>query len=205
MGITSILLILNIGASLAAFNDPALKGRLMFSPYRVKHHNEWWRVVTHAFVHKDWMHLIFNMYVLWMFGEIIEYELSRYFPEKGKMLYVLLYFGGLIFATFPSTIRHSENDMYWSLGASGAVSAVVFAFIFMHPDQNLYLLFIPIGIPAAIFGILYLSYEIYMDKRGDSGVAHDAHIWGALFGIILLILIDFDFLRHFIETVKGLF
>lgn len=176
----------------------------MFSPYRVKHHGEWYRAFTHAFIHKDYMHLFFNMFVLYNF-QIVEEAFNYYFDAKGIPLFITFYVGGFLCATIPSLIKHGDNDSYWSLGASGAVSAVVFGFILLAPLEPLYLLFIPIGIPSVIFGALYLGFEYYMDQKGGSNVAHDAHIWGALFGLTFLIILKFDFLKNFIDTIKNAF
>jgi len=205
MTITLVVIIITALISIAAFNDRNLQYKLMYSPYRVKHHGEWYRVITHAFIHKDWMHLLFNMFVLYQFGEIIEQTLIGIYDVKGSYYFVVLYLGGFLFATIPAMIKHSENDSYWSLGASGAVSAVIFGFILFYPTQKLMLIFLPIPMPAVLLGLLYLSFEIYMDKKGGSGIAHDAHLWGALFGIVYLIALNFNNLVNFIDQIKDLF
>jgi len=197
--VTAIIVIGTAIVSLAALNDKALQYRLMFSPYRVTQMREWPRTFTHAFVHADLFHLLFNMYVLWNFGELVEKTFVALYGAKGVYLYVLLYVGGIFFATIPAFSKHSQNDTYWSLGASGAVSAVLFSFILMYPDVPLMLLFLPIPIPAWIFGIGYLALEYYLDKRGGGRVAHDAHFWGALFGLGFTAATDFDLVLNFIS------
>lgn len=187
-GITIIIVIATAIASLGAFNDQSLLYKLMYSPYRAKR-GEWYRIISHAFVHADSTHLFINMFVLWMFGTLMESTFDVVSPGNGKMLFMGLYFGGVLFASIPAMVKHSDNDSYWSLGASGAVSAVIFSYVLFYPTEVVYLFFV-IPIPAILFGILYLVYEYYMDKRGRGNVAHDAHFWGALFGIIFVLILD---------------
>ena len=206
LSITLIIVVLTCAVSLLAFNDRSLKYKLIFSPYQVKHHNEWYRVITHAFIHNDFIHLLFNMYVLYMFGEAVENSFDANLIKLGKYYYIPLYVGGFFFATLPAMRRHSENQHYMSLGASGAVSAVVFSYIIIAPMTPLRLVFLPmIELPAVVFGAIYMAYEIYMDKRGGTRIAHDAHLWGAFYGIVFTITLNFQYLRDFVDAVKGLF
>lgn len=171
----------------------------MFSPYQVIHQNKWYKLFSHAFIHADWTHLIFNMYTLYIFGRFIEAFFNKHY-ELGNIYYLLLYFGGALFACVPSMIKHKNNDLYFSLGASGAVSAVIFATIIIRPDLQFFF-----GIPAVIFGPLYLLYEFLMSKRSQSRIAHDAHFAGAVFGIIFTLMLDFNyFINNFIIQVKLL-
>ena len=209
LSLTLIIIIITVISSFLAFNDKDLQYKLMMSPYQVKHHKEWHRLITHAFVHKDYLHLFMNMYVMYLFGKEgfgLEKKFTLDFGSAGLYYFGLLYFGGFLFATLPSMKRHGDNPNYLSLGASGAVSAVVFSTIVLFPTQGIGLIFIPgIFIPAFIFGFLYLSYEMYMDKRGGTGVAHDAHLWGALYGVIYTFLLHPDYLKEFVAQVKNAF
>jgi membrane associated rhomboid family serine protease len=189
MSYTFIILGATVIISLAAFNNNKLFERLLFSPYLVKKFNEWDRFISHGFIHVDYMHLFFNMFVLYFFGQNLE-EAFKYFHgnQKGALLFGLLYVSGIAIAALPSFNKHKDNYYYRSVGASGAVSAVLFAHIMLMPTVPLYLFFIPIPIPSFIFGVLYLIYEYYLGKKGNSAVAHDAHIGGAVYGIIFTIL-----------------
>jgi membrane associated rhomboid family serine protease len=130
------------------------------------------------------------MFVLYNFGENVEVYFKYFFGElKGIFYYLLLYLGGILFSNIISYKRHSDNPAYTAVGASGAVSAVVFSFILIAPFQMLYL-FMSIPIPALLFALLYLFYEHYMDKKGNTGIAHDAHFTGALFGLFFTILLE---------------
>jgi membrane associated rhomboid family serine protease len=188
-----------------AFSDRILFAKLSFSPYEVKNSGQWYRAFSHAFIHADFTHLAMNMFVLWQFGEVLEKEFGYHFHEKGTLYFSVLYLGGILFATIISYSRHQNNPSYHSVGASGAVSAVVFSCIIMKPDMNLALFLFPIPIPGFIFGLLYMTAEIILDKRAKFNIAHDAHIMGALFGIIFTCLLDIEILKNFIHYIKTYF
>ncbi len=213
MTVTVVIIVLTCAVSLWAFNDQGIKQRMMFSPYRAVQHKEWYRVLTHSLVHADFMHLFFNMYVLYAFAYTqvagmpgLEDMYTLHFGDKGWYFFIMLYVGGVFFATLPSIGKHSNNDLYWSLGASGAVSAVLFSFIMMAPTKGLYFIFLPgVEIPAFVLGIGYLAYEYYMDKRGGGRIAHDAHFYGALYGIIYTIALDYHIAENFITQIQNKF
>jgi membrane associated rhomboid family serine protease len=131
-------------------------------------------------VHADLPHLLFNMLTLYFFGSVIEGVYQR---AMGQLGYVFFYVLGLIVSILPTYLRHREDAHYRSLGASGAVSAVLFAFILFEPWAPIYIFFIPIGIPAVIFAVLYVAYESWSQRRGKDNVNHSAHLWGAAFGV----------------------
>jgi membrane associated rhomboid family serine protease len=183
--------------SLAAMQNRELFNKLMFNAYMVKHANEWYRVITHAFVHSGWMHLFVNMWVLWLFGPSTESFFEDYRGEAGPFVFGALYLGGILFATLPSFRRHQDNFNYNAVGASGAVAAVLFSAIYFRPTIDLYLMMIPIPIPAVVFGIGYLVLEWYLDKNSNDHIAHDAHFWGAAFGFIFSVLMIPDQISRF--------
>ena len=205
MLITYILLGINLLASLYVMEKMDQKYRLMLNPFACKHNGQWYRMITHAFIHADFMHLFFNLFVLYTFGRIVEAEFVAIFDMKGYYYFSLLFLGGIFFSTLPSFYKHSDNPNYYSLGASGAVSAVVFSFIILYPEMDLYLIFLPIPIPGFIFGGLYLLVEYFMSKRSSSRIAHDAHLFGGLFGIAFTLLIDFDLFYRFINKLQIFF
>ena len=205
LNVTLVIVAVTTIVSLIAFGDKSLKYSLTFSPYSVKHSNRWWLVLTHGFIHADYTHLFFNMYVLYNFGNLVEETFIGAFGLlNGTFYFIGMYFGGLIFATLPAMRKHSDNPGYLSLGASGAVSAVVFATIIMYPTGKMALIFLP-AMPSFIFGLIYLAGEYYMNKRGGSGIAHDAHMAGALFGMAYLAFVDYHIYIDFIIHLKAWF
>lgn len=158
-----------------------MAGKLLFSPYRVVRNNEWYRLISHGFVHGDTLHLFVNMFTFWSFGTYIE----QWFAYAGfsNMSYLLLYFGGMIVASLYDLIRYRREPAYASVGASGAVSAVLFTAIFLNPWDKI-LLFAVVPIPGILFGLIYLAYCQYMAKRGGDHINHNAHFYGALYGFL---------------------
>lgn len=176
----SMVLLLVVATGLVSWQcmESANKAKWMLVPYDVVHKGEWWRVVTHGFVHADTMHLMFNMFVLYEFGQTVAADLSF----LGWLGFPALYFLGLIGGAIPALHKYRDHRGYRSLGASGAVSAVLIAFIAMHPTRTLLLFFI-VPIPAALAGILFFWYESRMNRKGGTRVAHDAHLGGAIAGL----------------------
>lgn len=218
LSITNILIAACIILSLLAFNNPTLMSKMLFNPYLVVHRKEYYRVLSHAFIHGNFIHLFFNMYVLFSFGNLVETiftderVFNNLFPEqefwgvsKGYLMYFMVYFGGLLFAVLPSIYKHKDNPSYNSLGASGAVSSVIMVFILLMPTSNLQIIFIPINIPAFILGIAYLVYEYFMSKRGNTGIAHDAHLLGGVFGLLLVLILQPAMGLHFIQEIGQFF
>ncbi|MDC0459286.1 rhomboid family intramembrane serine protease [Crocinitomicaceae bacterium] len=201
IGITEIIVALTCLISWQALNNQNFQNQCMFIPYNVKHSNEYYRLLSHVLVHADFAHLAFNMISMFYLGKYLEMELVYEYGNLGMYYFIILYLLGGLAATILPYSRNSDNSMYRSLGASGAVSAVVFATIMWNPQLELMLLFIPIPIKAYILGPIYLAVEYYSMRRGGSGIAHDAHIGGALFGILFVLLIDpnkgVEFLRIF--------
>jgi membrane associated rhomboid family serine protease len=145
------------------------------------------------------------MFVLYSFGEIVEQFFIYYFEFKGYVYFLLLYLGGVGFSTLFDYGKYKNDIYYNAVGASGAVSAVVFASILLYPAGKIFLFFIPIGIPAPIFGILYLVYSAYMAKKGNSIIGHSAHFWGAIFGIVFTVAINPTFFLLFVDYLTGIF
>lgn len=185
--ITYLITGITVLISIICFSNRALFNKLSLSPYRVVHAREWYRVITHGFVHADWLHLFVNMFTFWSFGEFIE-KAFEYMGFK-SWAFLLLYFGGMIVASISDLIRHRNDSWYSSIGASGAVSAVLFSAIFLNPWDKI-LLFAAIPIPGIVFGVIYLIYCQYMAKQSQDNINHNAHFYGALFGFIFPALLE---------------
>ena len=196
-----IILVVTVIASYLAFNRPALKEQLLYHPYRVKAFNEWHRIVTHAFVHADFNHLALNAFVLFQFGTQVEWVLQQ---TLGAAFFLLLYFGGVAFAAIPGMIRHHDHPSYRSLGASGAVSAVLIAYILHFPTAELLLFFI-LPLPGFGVGILFFVGEYYMDKRSGGNIAHDAHLWGGLYGLLFTVATTPHVVPAFVAALSAYF
>jgi membrane associated rhomboid family serine protease len=196
-----IIIIVTVLVSLNAFSKSLILDKMVYSPYRVKHEKEYYRLISHMFIHADSVHLIFNMMSLYFLGSFLENELIFSFGSiGGEVHFLILYFFGGLFSTFS---RNQDNFNYRALGASGAVSAVIFAAIIWNPTMKLSLLFLPIPIPAYIFGPIYLAFEYWADRRGGTGIAHDAHIGGAIFGVIYVLIINIDKGKEFLSVIFG--
>ncbi|MBQ7824540.1 MAG: rhomboid family intramembrane serine protease [Bacteroidaceae bacterium] len=196
--ITYIIIAVTVLVSWRCFNRPELLNKLALIPFRVVHNNEWYRLLSHGFVHADTTHLLVNMFTFWSFGTYLETLFERVgFPVWA---YPILYFGGMIAASLYDVIKRRNDPYFVSVGASGAVSAVLFSSIFFDPWSKI-LLFAVIPIPGIVFGVLYLIYCQYMDKRAKDRINHNAHFYGAVFGFIFPLFLNpsliYVFLSHF--------
>jgi membrane associated rhomboid family serine protease len=210
--ITFLIIGLTVFISWQAFNNSTLFEKLLHYPYRVKHNKEYYRILSHALIHADFIHLFFNMFVLYSFGTILEAAFTnpvffaRFFPDvppflglSGVVSFIVLYVGGAVFATLPSLRKHGDNYGYTSVGASGAVSALLMAFMFMFPTMEIAIMFIPM--PAYVGIIVFFVAEFLMMRSGKTNIAHDAHIWGAIFGFIFIVLTRPAFLPKFVTSI----
>lgn len=195
---TVTLILITVAISLLAFNNNNVMNRLIFWPPAMQR-GQYDRFITHGFVHADGTHLLFNMITLYFFGNVIEYFYRQYLYDLG---FVLFYLGGLIVAILPSYLKHKDNPNWASLGASGSVSAVLFAYILFQPWNLIFVFFIPV--PAIIFAVLYVAYSIWSGKRGNSNINHSAHLWGAAYGVIVTLLVEPQVLGHFLSKLTQL-
>ncbi len=200
---TYAIIAITVVVSILAFNRQDLFDKLKFNAYLILSKKEWYRFLSYGIVHADYVHLLINMFVLYSFGEIVEVFFKHYFGPRAPVYYLLLYIGGLAFSTLYDFGIHKKNAWYNAVGASGAVSAVVFSSIILYPSGKIFLFFIPIGIPAPLFGLLYLGYSFYMAKKAKDNIGHNAHFFGAVFGVLFTVLLKTDILKVFIEEVFG--
>ncbi|MBC8033909.1 MAG: rhomboid family intramembrane serine protease [Chitinophagaceae bacterium] len=209
--ITLTIVIVTAIISFTAFNNEKIKDDLLFWPAEIRSGNQWYRFITCGFVHGDLLHLAFNMLSLYSLGLVTEGDLfssPALFGSNGKIAYLILYLTALIASVIPDYIYHKDNVGYRALGASGAVSAVIFAFIILQPARRLSILFLPIpgGVPAYVYGLVFLGISIYLSRKGNDNIGHRAHISGAVYGILFTIVAarifaGFDVLRNFVENV----
>jgi len=200
---TIILIVITVAVSYAAFKSPKLMDQLQFNASKIYHKKEYHRLITHAFIHANWEHLFVNMIVLFSFGQAIEAYFKFNFGNNAILDYVLLYFGGILVSNIYALIKHRNNYFYNSVGASGAVSAVLFAAIFFDPWNMIYFFGI-LPIPGIVFAALYLVYSYQMSTKQKDNVAHDAHFLGALFGFIFPILLNYQLFESFLDKLFRL-
>jgi membrane associated rhomboid family serine protease len=193
--VTFILIAINVVVSLIAlYGNPSLLEKGYLKPYRVIREHTWYELFTSGFLHANLGHLFFNMFTLYFFGRIMERIL-------GPANFLGLYLSALIISSIPSLIKFRNDPNYATLGASGAVGGVLFAFIFLFPYQKIFFFLLPIGIPSIIFGILFLIYSMYASSREVGAVNHEAHVAGAIWGIIYLIIFVPHAYSHFLHAV----
>lgn len=173
--------------------------KLKFNAYQIIHRKEWWRMITSGFLHVGWGHLFFNMLALYFFGDLVEQYFQIYWGATGKLLYFALYIISIPISSIYSLIKNRNNHYYNAVGASGAVSAILFASILI----SIYFFFIPIPIPGIIFGPLFLAYSHFMGRKNIDNIGHDAHFWGAIVGFLLPFLFKPFLFRIFLERVFG--
>lgn len=196
MNATLIIIGITVAISIAAFNIPKMMEVGMFMPYRAIRKNTWYELITSGFLHGGFTHLAFNMITLLFFGPVLERSI-------GEIHFLILYFTGFLASSIPSLIRHKDNPSYATIGASGAVEAVLFAFIVIFPFEKIYLFLIPIGIPAIVFGAIFVAYSIWASKKGGR-INHEAHVGGAAWGLIYMFAFVPNTIDHFL-TVFGFY
>lgn len=208
LSVTIIILLLTCVISFTAFSNEKLVNDLIFYPPAITNQRQWYRFVTCGFIHADFMHLAFNMYTFYLFGDMVEQAFNMIYGGSGRILFAIAYITALAVCLLPTYFAHKDNYYYRSLGASGAVSAVVFMGIFIYPSMGMGIFPIPFHIPAFIFGPLYLIISAYLAKRGHGNINHSAHVWGAVYGIVFLIitcqfLTEFRPLPNFVKEVTD--
>ena len=197
MSYTLIIVVVTVLVSLAAFNNHELLNKLMLWPKRMDQPSEYYRLVSSGFIHADYIHLIFNMLALFLFGRQVE----TFFLLFGipVIMFPIMYLVGIMVASLPSFIKHRHDGYYRSLGASGGVSAVLFSFVYFAPWAKIFIWFIPV--PGIIAAVGYLIYSATMSKKGIDNVNHDAHFYGAVFGFVFTLLFAADHGRLFMDQL----
>ncbi|MBI3509770.1 MAG: rhomboid family intramembrane serine protease [Bacteroidetes bacterium] len=193
-------------AYITAMNDPVLKMRYMFNAYAIAHRREWFRFFTHGLLHADFAHLLFNMLSLYFFGVNVEraFKSDELFgPGMGTFYYLLIYVGGLFVSSVYSFFKHRDNVNYNALGASGAVSAIIFTSILLFPMSRITLFILPIPVQAWIYGLFFLLISYLLARRNVGNIGHDAHFWGAVWGFVIPIIIKPHLWNDFLLLISS--
>ncbi|ASZ15026.1 rhomboid family intramembrane serine protease [Chitinophaga sp. MD30] len=201
MSFTLAIIILTCLVSITSFSRPEKIDEMSMWPYMIKEKKQYYRFITSGFVHGDWGHLFFNMLTLYFFSSQIESVYAQLFGSK--LYFLAFYLISIILSDIPSYIKHHNNYAYRSIGASGAVSAVVFSFILFSPWSSIYVFFVKL--PAIIYGVLFLGLSAYMSRRGGDNINHDAHFWGAIVGLAFPLILRPELFNYFINQLMSKF
>jgi membrane associated rhomboid family serine protease len=194
------IIIITTGISLYTMQKPRVLDSLMMNPYMVTTRGQYYRLISSGFIHRDHMHLILNMFTFYFFGTQLEYIFQEIFGSSGSIHFIALYLLGIVVSDIPTILKNRKNVHYNSLGASGAVSAVVFACILFLPLRDICLYGV-LCFPGVVIGFVYLAYSLYSSKKSKDGINHDAHLYGALFGVAYCLVFYPDSLRIFLEQM----
>lgn len=201
--LTTILIGITALSSIIAFNRPALLDRWMFIPYRIKQRNQWDRFILSGFIHKDYMHLLFNMFTFYFFGGVVERFFKFQFGlELGGLIFVGFYLAAIVIADIPTYLKQQGNHYYQALGASGGTSATVFASIILMPLSDI-CLFGLLCLPGFLLGGFFLIYSYVKGQQGQDNINHDAHLYGAIFGIVCILLLSPNSAGMFLEQILS--
>ncbi len=198
--IVSIITMITAVISIIGFRNQDVFSKGVLSPYKIVHNNDYHRIITHGFLHADWAHLIINLIVFISFGEALLQYFNYYFGINSSLLFLIFYLFSIILSSVYSIYKQKDNPNYGAIGASGAVSATVFATIFFAPLHKI-ALFGVLPIPGILFGVAYLFYSYYMSKKSYDNIGHDAHFWGAVFGLIFPVILKPSLIGTFFEQL----
>ena len=204
MSATLIIIIATSLVSILCFTGTLPFDSLKFSAWDVWHRKRWYQMLSYGLVHGGWGHLLFNMLTLYFFGDVVEkYFQAAFGPGTGIVLYLLLYVSAIAVSTIGDLVKYKDEPHYSAVGASGAVSAILFASILFEPKMGIYMYFIPIPIPGYIFAPLYLLYCWWAAKRNMDNIGHSAHFWGAVYGLVFPLICNPQIFHHFLSQLQA--
>jgi membrane associated rhomboid family serine protease len=202
MSLTDLITGITVLLSIVAFQNEKLLSQCMMNPYQVVRKGQYYRFISSGFIHAGWVHLIFNMISFYSFGQAIELLFRRmHGPVMGPVYYLLLYLGAIVVSEIPTYLRYRNFPQYNSLGASGGVSAIIFAWILYYPLNTINIYF-ALPVPGFVLGVVYLVFSYQLDKQGGGNINHSAHLYGALFGFVFALVLDPTALLGFFEQIS---
>lgn len=206
--LTIIIIALTSIISIMAFNNRNLMNGLVFFPPAISVGKQWYRLFSYGILHANYTHLFFNMFTFYLFGTAVEQVCTGTLGvQTGSVCYLLLYVTALPVSILPSYARHRDDSSYYGVGASGAISAVVFAYVLLNPMNFMGIIFIPIMLPAFLFAIIFVAASVYLDKNHSGGINHLAHVTGGIYGLVFMIVAFFvirhiNLVSHFFAQIK---
>lgn len=200
MPITYIIIGITVVISFITFSRSDIQARFMMNPYQIQRRGQYYRFITSGFIHGDHMHLLMNMLSLFFFGPVVETKFAFLFGDKGSLYFIALYLIAICVSDWPTYFKQRSNPGYNSLGASGGVAAIIFASIIFKPLAKIYLYF-AIGIPGFILGAGYLIYSYFQGRKANDNINHDAHLFGAIFGLVFCIVVYPSSIPEFFQQV----
>ena len=200
--VTIILILITVAVSILCFTGTLDINALKFNARKIWHGRQWYRMLSYGLVHGGWGHLFFNMLTLYFFGTVVEqYFLAAFGGTAGIILYIVLYVSAIAVSTIGDLVKYRDDYGYNAVGASGAVSAVLFASILFEPKMGIYIYLIPIPVPGYIFAPLYLLYCWWAARKKMDNIGHTAHFWGAVYGLAFPLICRPDIFRHFLSQL----
>ncbi|XOV92769.1 MAG: rhomboid family intramembrane serine protease [Bacteroidota bacterium] len=199
ISLTLIFIGITVLISIMAFNNDDWMRRLIMNPFLVVSRRQYYRTISSGFVHANWMHLGFNMFAFFFFGRVVESYFYRILGGSYVIVFIIFYITAIIVSDLPTIFKHRNNPNYNSLGASGAVSAIVFTSILYAPLNDIYIYFI--RLPGFVFGLLYIIYSYWQSNAEGSGINHNAHLYGTIYGVVFGILVYPESAGGFIEQI----
>ncbi|HET9033493.1 MAG TPA: rhomboid family intramembrane serine protease [Dokdonella sp.] len=193
---TLVIIAVTCVISFLGFKNEKLISDLILWPPAISRNKQYYRLLSYGFIHADGQHLLFNMITLFFFGQLIEQFVTGYIGTLG---FVAFYLSAILVSILPTYMKNVGNPAYRSLGASGAVSAVLFGFVLMQPWATILIFFIPC--PAIIYAVIYIAYSIYMDRQGNDNINHSAHLWGAAYGVLFLLAMEPRLIENFLAQL----
>jgi len=201
VSITVILIAITVAISFYSFNNSERLGQLMMNPFLIHSKGQYYRFITSGFIHQDHSHLLWNMFAFYFFGTAVENDFMVLFGRMGMYLFIGLYLSAIVVSDLPTYFKQRNNPAYNALGASGAVGSVIFVFIILQPLQSICLYF-ALCMPGFVFGAGYMAYTYYQGRKSNDNINHDAHLYGAVYGLLFCAAVYPASLPMFYEQVR---
>lgn len=199
--LTTAIIAITVLVSWYTLSKPVILQAMMMNPYKIQSQNEYYRFITSGLIHANFSHLLWNMFSLYFFGNVVEQYFSLIFGTAGPYYFVAFYILAIIVSDLPTYFKNRVHPSYNSLGASGGVSAVIFASVLFQPLEKICFYFV-ICLPGFILAIGYIMWSYYNGKKSNDNINHEAHLYGALFGIVFCAVLFPASIPHFLEQIS---